>query len=598
MKMRWTKDLLLEQLKLGEDSYVEFKEAPFKTHSIDKMSRRTIADELAAFGNSGGGTLIFSVSDAGNVQPLDRSKLDALEAFISEICADSIRPPLPFSTQRLALPAGQVILVEIEQSELVHKSPGGYLHRQGSSKREMSSESLQRLFQRRGRSGLLGPDETIVAGTGPKTLDQALANRFLSSRTAEPVLDQLLKLGLMREDEDGVARATVAGILLGTPDPESYIPGAVIEAVHHRGDVLGQGTQLDAATITGPLDHQIRNAVHFARRNTWIAALKAPGRVEMSQFSDRAIFEAIVNAVVHRDYTIEGSKIRLFIFDDRLDLYSPGSLPNTLPIEAMRNRQATRNQTLASMLRKLEIGDAVGGGDRQYFLELRGEGVPIIYEQTKGLTGHDPEYKLLNGVELLLTIPAASPPKEGIEGEVFVHKTGGPVVGATVVAIFPNKTWKEGETNTFGRVRFDFYSDLPITVFCAAPGYAARAITDWRPPKPLSVGLDELPGGGSAVFTEGFGYLPRLAGRLNPILDNLDRLYLYTTNVAIDEGKQQPVYFKLGQPLLLTDVNGSQWKVGFVEMIGNTALLEYRRPDSDPRRRADEAQRDHGIGNW
>ena len=75
-------------------------------------------------------------------------------------------------------------------------------------------------------------------------------------------------------------------------------------------------------------------------------------------------------------------------------------LPNTLPIEAMRNRQATRNETLASILRMLAVGDIAGAGDRQYFLEQRGEGVPIIYEQTRELTGRDPEYELLGGAEL------------------------------------------------------------------------------------------------------------------------------------------------------------------------------------------------------
>ncbi len=74
---------------------------------------------------------------------------------------------------------------------------------------------------------------------------------------------------------------------------------------------------------------------------------------------------------------------------------------------------------------------------------------------------------------------------------------------------------------------------------------------------------------------EGTGGLPGLAGRLNPILDHLDRMYLYAANIAIDEGSHQPVRFKLNQPLRLTDVNGVEWMVRFVEMIGKSALLEY-----------------------
>ena len=532
--MPWDSARLLQQLELGEDSRVEFKEAVFAENRVREPHRDAIADELAAFGNTIGGTLIFSVSDDGTVRSMNRQQMDALEAFVSEICADSIRPPLAFVTQRLALPGGSfVLVVEVEQSALVHKSPRGYLSRQGSSKRELSSEALHRLFQQRGRSGLFGPDEAIVAGTGPNTLDPSLVDRFLSSRATEPTTVQLTKLGLVREDDSGVTRATVAGVLLCTARPDACIRGAMIEAVRYRGTVLGRASQHDATSITGPLDRQIRDAVNFVRLNTQVAARKAPGRVEIPQFSPRAVFEAIVNAVVHRDYSIESGKIRLFVFDDRLELYSPGSLPNTLPIEAMRNRQATRNETLASILRMLTVGDIDGAGDRQYFLEQRGEGVPIIYEQTRELTGREPDYALLGGAELRLTIPSARPPVTGIEGEVSVSAAGRPLAGAKVLALYPNKTWMEGTTDTFGRVAFAFHSELPITVFCAAPGHSARMERDWRPPDPLSVQLETLPLGGSAVFTEQTGHLPNLAGRLNPILDNLDRMYLYATNVAM-----------------------------------------------------------------
>ena len=361
--MEWNRELLLERLELGEDSRVEFKEASFKGERVVAPRREAVADELAAMGNTLGGTLIFSVSDAGEVRRSSRRQLDLLETFVTEVCSDSVGPPLHFVTQRVALPSGPVLVVDIDQSESVHKSPGGYLRRQGSSKRELSTEALQRLFQQRSPSGLVGPDEAIVAGTGRNTLDPALLDRFLSSRTTEPAIAQLTKLGLLREDEAGVARATVSGVLVGTQMPDQYVRGALIEAVRYRGSVLGRSNQHDAASITGPLDQQIRRAVNFARLNTRVAARKDPARVETPQFSPRAVFEAIVNAVAHRDYTMENAKIRLFIFDDRLELYSPGALPNTLPIASMRIRQATRNETLASMLRKLPVGDIKGAGD-------------------------------------------------------------------------------------------------------------------------------------------------------------------------------------------------------------------------------------------
>ncbi|MDE0124710.1 MAG: hypothetical protein OXN97_09065 [Bryobacterales bacterium] len=133
----------------------------------------------------------------------------------------------------------------------------------------------------------------------------------------------------------------------------------------------------------------------------------------------------------------------------------------------------------------------------------------------------------------------------------------------------------ESKTGTFGRSRFSPHSPLPITVFFAAPGHAAFVARGWRPPEPLSVRLAELPNGGSIVFPKRTGHLPGLSGRLNPILGSIDRMYLYTANVAIDEGRPQPVRFRLGQPLRLTDVYGNERVVKFAETLGKLSLLEY-----------------------
>ena len=579
--MLWDAEKLLKQLALGEDSLVEFKEVVFAGNRVRELRRHKVADGLAAFGNTLGGALFFSVSDAGEVRPMNREMMDVLEAYVSEICADSIHPPLEFTTQRLGLPDGlSALVVEVGRSLLVHRSPGGYLSRQGSSTRELSPEALRRLFQQRGRSGLLGPDEEIVTGTGLNSLEAALVDRFISSRTRQADETQLAKLGLVRDDDSGIPRATVAGVLLCTERPDEFISGAAIEAVCYSGNVLGRASQHDAATITGPLDRQIRDAVNFARRNTRVAARKAPGRVDVPQYSPRAVFEAVVNAAVHRDYSIADAKILLFLFDDRLELYSPGALPNTLHIEAMRQRQATRNETLASLLRMLEVGGVHGAGDRQYYLEQRGEGVPIIYEETRALTGSEPVYELIGGAELRLTMPSARPPVPGIQGEVSVTAEGRPLAGATVLALYPNKTWMMEETDSFGRVGFGFHSEVPITVFCAAPAHRAHVERGWRPPAPLSVELKALANGGSMVIPERTGRLPSLTGRLNPILDNLDRMYLYATNVAIDEGRQQPVHFKLGEAMRLTDVHGAELLVRFVELIGNTSVLNYEPPQT------------------
>ena len=130
-----------------------------------------------------------------------------------------------------------------------------------------------------------------------------------------------------------------------------------------------------------------------------------------------------------------------------------------------------------------------------------------------------------------MAIPSANPPVEGIEGEVSVTSSGKPLAGAKVVTLYPNKTWIEGETDTFGRVSFGFHSQLPITVFCAASGHGAGVVRDWHPPDPLTVELGPLPQGGSEIFPEETGHLPNLTGRLNPILDNLDPKHTQHTTV-------------------------------------------------------------------
>ena len=116
-----------------------------------------------------------------------------------------------------------------------------------------------------------------------------------------------------------------------------------------------------------------------------------------------------------------------------------------------------------------------------------------------------------------------------------------------------------------------------MTVYAAAPGYAAYVEREWVPSEgALAVELASLPQGGSVVFPEATGALPGLRGRLNPILDTHDRTYLYASNIAIDGGRQQPVHFALGEELRLVDAQGVELAVRVVEILGRSALLEYR----------------------
>ena len=88
--------------------------------------------------------------------------------------------------------------------------------------------------------------------------------------------------------------------------------------------------------------------------------------------------------------------------------------------------------------------------------------------------------------------------------------------------------------------------------------------------------LNRLSAGGSAIFPKATGNLPGLRGRLNPKRDTSDRTYLYADNIAIEEGRQQPVSFRLGKPMKLTDAFGSELSVTIIDIVGRSVLVEYR----------------------
>jgi len=207
-------------------------------------------------------------------------------------------------------------------------------------------------------------------------------------------------------ETQGEMRASVSGILMCSKKPDEFLPNAFIEAVRYRGTKRDSNYQIDACRITGQLNQQIDLAMHFVRKNQTVSAVKAPYRKETPQFSLRAVFEAVVNAVAHRDYSVHVSKIRLFMFDDRLEIYSPGALPNTVSIDSIHLRQATRNELLTSLLSRCRIGFEDDYLGRDFYLERRGEGVPIIIEDSEALSGRKPQYQLIDDAELLLTIYA------------------------------------------------------------------------------------------------------------------------------------------------------------------------------------------------
>ncbi len=416
-----TAEQLLRKIRLGEDSLLECKAMQFAGTKVKGPRRDDVADELAAFANARGGVLVFGVDDDSRaVVGLPQERLEIAERFVRELVHDLISPPLQPVIEKMELPGGDgepkaVIRVEVARSLFVHRSPGGYLYRVGSAKRQMAPEYLARLFQQRSQARLIRFDEQVVPDASLADLDDGLVERFRTPLTRDDRATLLRKLGMAREDDAGVLRPSVAGILLATREPRQWLSHAFIQAVAYRGEEVaatdeGGAYQLDAKEITGPLDAQVAEACRFVLRNMRVEATKRMGRHDLPQYDMTAVFEAVVNAVAHRDYSMHGAKIRLRMFANRLELYSPGALPNTMTVDSLPFRQASRNETIASLLAKCPVPTEIGGLEtpRSTLMDRRGEGVTIILERSERLSGRRPVYEVFDESELRLTIFAAS----------------------------------------------------------------------------------------------------------------------------------------------------------------------------------------------
>ena len=170
----------LRKIQLGEDSFLEFKEVFLAGGRIKGPARDQLADELAAFANSSGGVVVLGVSDEPRaVTGIPLEHLDAVERYVSEIASDSIAPSIVPLIEKLELPDAEgrmrpVLKVEVQRGFFVHQSPGGYLHRVGSSKRQMEPAVLARLFEQRSQSRVGQFDRQIAAQASVNDLDARL----------------------------------------------------------------------------------------------------------------------------------------------------------------------------------------------------------------------------------------------------------------------------------------------------------------------------------------------------------------------------------------------------------------------------------------
>ena len=369
---------LLDLLRGGEDSMVEFKRDGVRNHDIAK--------ELVAFLNLDGGVVLLGVEDDGGVSGTTQ---EYLEEWVAELSRSKIEPPVipALSWAREAEPGRDVLVVRVAAGPnkpyaRVHDNRRTYFIRVGSTSREASRDELERMYQ---ASGRLHYGLKPVPGAGLEALDLRRLRDYLTrvlGGDAPAMNDQLGwetlldNLELMTESV-GAYVATINGLLLFGLAPKRYLPQSGVRAVCFpgiesdyavradedlRGPLVPLGTADGSIIEAGLVDR----AWDFVRRNTAPAArFEGARRIDSWEYPESVLREALVNALVHRDYTIAGTDIMLAIYADRLEIQSPGRPPNTVTVERMKaGVRYARNQTLVNVLRDYGYVEARGMGVR------------------------------------------------------------------------------------------------------------------------------------------------------------------------------------------------------------------------------------------
>lgn len=572
-----SEDEIRQRLGLREDSRWEFKQLEFRGNQLTSPSQEELAEDIVAFANASGGTLLCSITDDGQIQGLTDLQLVAFGRSLAGASSEVVKPALRVQMRRFVLGGKLVARVRVPQGKRVHECDNRALIRVGASNQCLGNTERTRLDQSRELANQLRFDEQVVPDSDFESLDERLWEPLISVTDGDNPRRALTNLRLLSTDEFGIERATVAGTLLCTASPEIWLPTARIYATSHRGEDTSTD-QIDAQQIVGPLTTQIADAVKFVTKNMRVAARKTPSREDLPEYDETAVFEAMVNAVVHRDYSVDSRGIRITMLKGCLTIDVPGMLARGMTIESMDSTQATRNEAISSVLRRVPVDGVSGSSHRRFLMERRGVGVSIIKSRTLEATGSLPKYSLVGNSSVLLRIPAAKLELTPASRSVIIHSIGRPLEGVDVLVGFPNKTWLRTTTNETGQATFDLYgTHLPLRVYAAAPGFESGLIREWRPNDgDISIELRTLASGGSAIFTAGAGQLAGLRGRLNPIQDDFGRTYLYAENITIEDGRQQPMYCRLGEPLVLTDTQGSTLEVAIKDIVGRASIVEYR----------------------
>ena len=389
---------VLDLIKHGENSSVEFKR--------DEISSESLAKEMVAMTNLAGGKILLGVADNREIVGLSRSDV---EEWVMNIARQNIFPPiLPhFEILEDFKEEKKIAIVSIPVSpakpcRVIHKNRKTVYIRVGSTVREPSDEELLQMLQANQRLnyGKILLTETTLEDIYFKRTKQYLETnlRLGLGNSDKDILQTLENLELIAS-HNGEYVSTINGILLFGKTPKKHLFQAGIRAVVYR-ETLENYDIVEDSTLDDPLVPEIdengrvmeygliERAIHFIGKHCPSkTALTGARNIETSEFSNVLLRELIVNSLVHRDYTIAGADILLSIFPDRLEIKTPGRLPNGATIEALKKGfRYYRNQTLVNVLRDYGYIDARGMGIRLKIipsaLELTGKEPTFIATDT------------------------------------------------------------------------------------------------------------------------------------------------------------------------------------------------------------------------
>lgn len=348
------------QILLGEDSTRQFKQEP----SADSK----MAGEIVAFANSGGGRIFVGVDKHGSIRGMTGAEAEKVGEDVAKIAWDCLRPPFSVLTNSVATSDGIVVVVEIPDgpSKPYCDNKGVYWVKNGPDKRRVQSpEELARLFQLGEK--LYAENQPVTAST-LDDFDRDRFSRFYESKYSEAVPDistdndSYLRTLENLELVEG-SRVTVAGLLLFGKRLPVLLPEMKVDAIWFKGKKKSGDEWWDQRIITGTLPDQYDDSMGFLRR--WNSRVQQEGsfnQTGLNEIPEPVFEEILINALIHRDYFIKDS-VKLFIFDDRIEIRSPGKLPNSLTVEQMRRGlRRSRNALLASFAPDLLNYRGIGSG--------------------------------------------------------------------------------------------------------------------------------------------------------------------------------------------------------------------------------------------